>query len=123
VKNDETQYRLISLCILLFGIGYIGLGLSHSLWIGAAAIFIAHLGGGAQWQVSTYGLQKESEDRVRGRIFSADWGFVTLTMSLSSMIAGVVSDHFGPAVATVGVASLCVAWAVFWGAWTWKLWR
>jgi MFS family permease len=123
VKEDETQYRLISLCILLFGIGYIGLGLSHSLWVGAAAIFVAHLGGGAQWQVSTYGLQRESEDRVRGRIFSADWGFVTLTMSLSSMIAGVVSDHFGPALATVGVASLCVAWAVFWGAWTWKLWR
>ena len=121
--RDEFQYRLISLSILLFGVGYIGLGLSHSLMIGATAIFIAHLGGGAQWQTSTYGLQREVPDWIRGRVFAADYGFVTLTMAVSYLIAGVLSDRFGPTTATISIAMLAVGWAVFWGAWTWKLWR
>ena len=121
--RDELQYRLISLSILLFGLGYIGLGLSHSLLIGATAIFVAHLGGGAQWQTSTYGLQREVPDWIRGRVFAADYGFVTLTMAVSYLIAGVLSDRFGPTTATISIAMLAVGWAVFWGAWTWKLWR
>jgi MFS family permease len=122
-KRDETQYRAIAFGVLLFGFGYMGLGLSRSLAAGALAIFLAHLGGGAQWQVSTYGLQKEVPDRIRGRVFAADWGFVTLTMSISSLMTGMLSDRFGPAAATVAAASVCVAWALFWGGWTWKLWR
>jgi MFS family permease len=122
-KRDDLQYRLISVAVLVFGCGYIGLGLSRTLVVGAVSIFIAHLGGGAQWLTSTYGLQRETPDWVRGRVFSADYGFVTLTMSVSSLVAGVLSDRFGPTAATVGVASVCVAWALFWGAWTWRLWR
>jgi MFS family permease len=121
--RDELQYRLIALSVLVFGLGYAGLGLSHSLAVGATAIFIAHLGGGAQWQTSTYGLQREVPDWIRGRVFAADYGFVTLTMAISSLAAGILSDHFGAMVATVTIAAFAVAWAIFWGAWTWKLWR
>jgi MFS family permease len=121
--RDETQYRLISLSVLIFGLGYMGLGLSHSLAIGCASIFLAHLGGGAQWQTSTYGLQREVPDFIRGRVFAADWGFVTLTMSISSLLAGVLADRFGATTATISTASLSVLWAIFWGAWTWRLWR
>lgn len=121
--RDEVQYRLIALAVLIFGAGYIALGLSHTLAIGAFAIFIAHLGGGAQWQTSTYGLQRETPDWIRGRVFAADYGFLTLTMSISSLVAGILSDRLGPMIATVATASVCVAWAIFWGAWTWRLWR
>ena len=86
-------------------------------------MFIAHLGGGAQWQISTYGLQRETPDAIRGRVFAADWGFVTLTMAISSLAAGMVADRFGPTVATVGIASVSILWGIFWGAWTWRLWR
>lgn len=122
-SRDETQYRLIAASVLLFGLGYAGLGLSPTLLIGSIAIFLAHLGGGAQWQTSTYGLQRETPDFIRGRVFSADYGFVTLTMSISSLIAGVLSDSIGPAWAVIATASASIVWAIFWGAWTWKLWR
>jgi MFS family permease len=122
-SHDDQLYRLTSLCVTVFGVGYIVLGLSHSLLVGAGAILLAHLGGGAQWQTSTYGLQKEVPDWIRGRVFSADYGFVTLTMSLSSLAAGIMSDRFGPMIATVGTATMCLLWATFWGIWTWKLWR
>ena len=122
-KRDETQYRLITAAVLLFGIGYAALGVSPTLAVGAFAVFLAHLGGGAQWLTSTYGLQRETPDYIRGRVFAADYGFVTLTMSISSMVAGVLSDQFGATIATVGTASASILWAIFWGAWTWNLWR
>jgi MFS family permease len=121
--RDELMYRLIAVSVLVFGAGYIGLGLSRTLLVGAISIFVAHLGGGAQWQTSTYGLQREVPDWIRGRVFAADYGFVTLTMAVSSLVAGILSDRFGPTVATVSIASLSVGWALFWGGWTWKLWR
>jgi MFS family permease len=122
-RRDDLQYRLIGPAVLVFGAGYMCLGLSHSLLAGAVAVFAAHLGGGAQWQTSTYGLQRETPDWIRGRVFGADWGFVTLTMAVSSVAAGVASDRFGPAAATIGVASVAILWAIVWGAMTWRLWR
>lgn len=122
VRTNDAQYRTISFSVLLFGLGYAALGLSKSLTFGAIAICLAHLGGGAQWQVSTYGLQDETPDWIRGRVFSADYGFVTLTMAFSSLGAGIASDHVGPVIATVVTASICVVWAVVWGVWTWGLW-
>ena len=122
-RRDDLQYRLIGAAVLVFGAGYMALGLSRSLIAGALAVFVAHLGGGAQWLTSTYGLQRETPDWIRGRVFAADYGFVTLTMSISSLAAGIASDHFGPAIATMAIASVAMLWALLWGAWTWRLWR
>jgi hypothetical protein len=122
-RRDDLQYRLIGFAVLVFGAGYMALGFSRSLIAGSLAVFAAHLGGGAQWQTSTYGLQRETPDWIRGRVFAADWGFVTLTMSISSLAAGIASDRFGPMIATVGVASVAMLWAIVWGAWTWRLWH
>jgi predicted MFS family arabinose efflux permease len=123
VKEDDAQYRAIAICVLTFGIGYTALALSPALSFGMAAVFFAHLGGGAAWQISTYGLQRETPDFIRGRVFSADYGMLTLTMSLSALGTGIASDQFGPLRATIATASLCVVFAVVWSAWTWKLWR
>ena len=122
-RRGDLEYRLIAASVFLFGAGYMFLGLSRSLLIGSLAVFVAHLGGGAQWQTSTYGLQRETPDWIRGRVFGADWGFVTLTMSISSLAAGIASDHFGPTAATIGVATICILWSLFWSAWTWRVWR
>lgn len=123
LRRDEAQYRSIALAILVFGLGYMGLGLSHTLAAGLFAIFFAHLGGGAAWQVSTYGLQRETEDWIRGRVFAADYGLLTLTMSISSISTGIAADHFGAPAATIATASIAVAFAVVWAGWTWRMWR
>ena len=123
VHRDESLYRAVVFCVLAFGIGYSALALSKTLAFGLVAILFAHLGGGAAWQISTYGLQRETPDWIRGRVFSADYGFVTLTMSISSIIAGLAADRFGAVPATIGVASMALLFSVVWGAWTWRLWR
>lgn len=123
VRSDEDRYRSIAAAIFLFGLGYVALGLAHSLVAGLIAIFFAHLGGGAAWQVSTYGLQRETDDAIRGRVFSADYGFLTLTMSISSISTGVAADHFGVGAATMTTASLAIVFSIVWGVATRRLWH
>lgn len=123
VREDNAQYRAIAFCIIAFSAGYMALALSKSLAFGLAAIFFAHLGGGAAWQISSYGLQRETPDVIRGRVFAADYGFVTLTMALSSLAAGIASDRYSPFAATVGMAAVSLAFGILWSLWTWRLWR
>jgi MFS family permease len=123
IRTDDARYRAIAFCLLSFGAGYAALALSKTLAVGLIAIAFAHLGGGASWQISTYGLQREVPDFIRGRVFSADYGFVTLTMAISSLASGLASDRFGPTAATLGLASVCILFGFVWTASTWRLWR
>ena len=51
--------------------------MAPSITIAAVAVAVAHLGGGAQWTLSTYGLQVVTPEERRGRIFAADFALVT----------------------------------------------
>lgn len=83
----------------------------------------AHLGGGAQWTVSTYGLQAVTPDRLRGRVLSLDYGLATLAIGVSAVVAGLLADGFGVRAATWGLAALAACYGVGWLAWTRALWR
>ncbi|HUG47652.1 MAG TPA: MFS transporter [Candidatus Limnocylindria bacterium] len=111
---------------LLLGIGgslivvcvaYALFPLAPVLWLAAALVFVAHLGGGAQWMLSTLGLQRAAPDHLRGRLFSFDYGLVTLTITISTLLAGVLADSLAPAIAVwamVGLIGLAGAgWLVF----------
>jgi hypothetical protein len=111
VREGDRQYRAIAWCAL-----------STTFPLGFLSVLFAHLGGGAAWQISTYGLQRETPDAIRGRIFSADYGMVTLTMAISGLSAGIASDTFGPTAATVGIASVCLLFGIGWAIATRKLW-
>jgi len=123
IRTDDARYKAIAFCVLAFGAGYAALAVSTTLALGLISIAFAHLGGGAAWQMSTYGLQREVPDFIRGRVFSADYGFVTLTMALSGLAAGIASDRFGPTAATLGTASVCLVFGAVWAMSTWRLWR
>jgi hypothetical protein len=86
------------------------------------AVSIAHMGGGAQWQASTFGLQNEVPDHLRGRIFAADYGLLTLMLSISTGSAGLLADRFGARPVTTGFAMVAISWALIWGLWTRRLW-
>lgn len=104
--------RVIRVCgysSLVFSCCYI-LGAWMPIFV-LAAVFItmAHLGGGAQWTLSTFGLQMRSPDEMRGRIIAGDFALVTLMMSVTSASAGVLSDAIGVRAA---ITSFAVAAAV-----------
>ena len=75
-----------------------------TLWLTAIFVMLAHLGGGAQWTLSSYGLQLRSPDHIRGRILAGDFALVTLMLSLTSALAGLVSELYGVRQAISGFA-------------------
>lgn len=91
-----------------FGVCYLGLSLATTLWVAALLAFLAHLGGGAQWTLSTYGLQRRADDAVRGRIMAGDFALATLIISLSNLAAGKLADAAGvrTAIATFAMLNL-----------------
>jgi MFS family permease len=92
-----------------FGVFYLGLSAAPAFAIALPLVLLAHIGGGAQWTLSTYGLQVRAPDHVRGRILAGDFGMVTLIITLSNLMAGLLADAVGPRPTTAVFALLCIA--------------
>lgn len=103
--------------------GYIALGVAPTLGWAVATVVLAHAGGSLIWVFSTTMLQSQTEDRFRGRVFSADFGFLVITMSAVTYLAGIAID-VGLSVRTlsmvVGLSAFLPA-AIWWLAL--RLWR
>jgi len=105
---------VIACSLATFGIGYGLLGLAPALWLAAASILVAHLGGGSQWVLSTYGLQRLVPDAIRGRIFAFDFALITLSLGTSSLVVSSLADHIGARPAVLLAGGVAVAWAGIW---------
>jgi MFS family permease len=102
----------------VYGVFYAVFPLMPGLWAAAPFVTLAHLGGGAQWALSTYGLQRIVPDHIRGRVMSFDYGFVTLTLGSSILLAGWAADHIDPRIVMVVLASVAVAYSAVWSTLT-----
>ena len=114
--SDRGIIRGILGSVITVAISYALFPVAPSIWFAALLVFVAHLGGGAQWMLSTYGLQRAAPDVIRGRVFSFDYGLVTLVISASTIVAGILSEQLAPAfavwvmVALIAAAGLAWAW-------------
>jgi MFS family permease len=114
--GDRRLFQAIGISLAVFGIGYALVGWVPGLLLALPAVTIAHLGGGAQWMLSSYGLQKIVPDRIRGRIFAFDGMLVTLTFGISSLMTGWLADTVGPRETAWILGGTAVVWA---GLWSW----
>jgi MFS family permease len=113
-EGHRRLFAAIGVALAVFGVAYMLLGLAPALWVAALTIFVAHLGGGAQWVLSTFGLQVLVPDRIRGRVFAVDFAMITLSLAISSLVASWVADASGPRTAAFVVGTMAVVWAVVW---------
>jgi MFS family permease len=97
---------------VVYGAGYLVVGTAPVLAVAVAGALVAHLGGGAQWTLSTYGLQAAVPDYIRGRVFAADFALVTVTMSLSLVVSGALAEVTGPRPPTLLLAGVSFLWGV-----------
>ena len=116
--DDRGLIVGIGVAFFLFLGGYLLLPLAPGLAVAAGLVFVAHVGGGAQWTLSTTGLQRATPDAVRGRIFSVDYGLVTLVATVSIIVAGAVTSAFGPAAAIYALAIPAAVASSVWVIWT-----
>jgi predicted MFS family arabinose efflux permease len=112
--GHRRLFPAIGLSLAVFGLGYMALGAAPSLAIAAVTICVAHLGGGSQWMLSTYGLQVLVPDHVRGRIFGFDYMLVTLSLAVSAVVASAVADHIGAPTTVSILGGVALVWAGVW---------
>ncbi len=120
-KSNPARLRWTILSgFLLAGAGYVALGtVASSLAIAALTLMLAHSGGSACWTSSTTLLQQQTEDRFRGRVFSAEAAGMTLALSASSFIAGrMVDAGVDPRTVAIGAGVVTLIPAALWLAGT-----
>ena len=113
-SKDRRLFLAIGIALGVFGIGYALLGIVPSLLLAMLVVALAHTGGGAQWMLSSYGLQKIVPDHIRGRIFAFDGMLVTLTFGTSSVLTGWLAETFDPRTTAVAMGAVAVVWAAVW---------
>ncbi len=123
-RHKEPRLRIGILIGFFAGAaGYLALAKAESLWAACLAVILAHAGSSIIWVFSTTLLQLQAEDRFRGRVFSADFGLLSLTVSAVSYLAGLSID-LGAGVRTMaaltGLVSLMPA--ALWAA-ALRLWK
>ena len=112
--SDRGLLLGIGASFATFAVGYALLPLSPALWVASICVFVAHLGGGSQWMLSSYGLQRASPDEIRGRVFSFDYGLVTVTIAGSMLIAGLLAERLDPGLTTWILVGLAATAALGW---------
>jgi MFS family permease len=108
---------------IAYGIAYAFLPLVPVIALACVLVALAHLGGGAQWTLSVYGLQLATPDAIRGRVLSIDYGIATLAIGVSSVLAGVGAEAIGPEYTTWALVAVAIVFGVAWLAWTRRFWR
>jgi MFS family permease len=113
-NTERGLFRALGLALTTYGVFYSLFGLMPTIWLAVPFAIGAHLGGGAQWTLSTYGLQRIVPDYIRGRIFAFDFAFVTLSITISNLVAGWSSEQFGPRATMVSLAIVAASYAGIW---------
>src|SRR5207248_9407336 len=121
---DQTRLRrMILIAFLMASVGYLILSSAGALTFALLALILAHCGGSAAWTSSTTLLQELTDDRFRGRVFSAEFALSMLMLGICSFSAGQLAD-MGVNVRTLAFATgaLMLLPAVVWTA-SLRVWR
>ncbi|MBM7112580.1 MFS transporter [Archangium primigenium] len=124
VGGDER--RLLLVCggsMVTYGLAYLLLPWAPSLPVATLCVLLAHLGGGAQWVLSTYGLQLCTPDRLRGRVMGLDSCLATLCAGASALAASAAAEALGLHGASWAMAGVSLLYGLGWLWRTRGLWR
>jgi predicted MFS family arabinose efflux permease len=108
---------------LVSALGYSLIGQAGSVWSACLWAATAHCGGATIWVFSTTLLQLNTEDRFRGRVFSADLGLCMLTIAAGAYVCGGLLDKGISArtlVTATGLTMLLPAALWAWASQGWK---
>jgi MFS family permease len=106
----------------LWGVGYLLVGLAPSLFLATVAVWLAHMGGGAQFTFSTYGLQELMPDNVRGRVFALDFALHSLAITVSALIVGTLAETLPIRGLFMGLGLIAIVFGSTWTAITHTYW-
>lgn len=114
--HQESRLRLgILIGFLAVGLGYAMLGVAGSPAVACVWVVLAHCGGSIVWVFSTTLLQLDTDDKFRGRVFSAELGLSMLTLAVGSYATGVLVDRgVDPRSVAIGTGFVMLVPAALW---------
>jgi hypothetical protein len=113
-RDLRSLFAAISVCLAVYGIFYGVVPWMPTIWLAGVIVMLAHLGGGGQWTLSTYGLQLIVPDRIRGRVLAFDDALITFTLAVSSLLAGWAAEYVRVEYVMVGLAAVEILFAIVW---------
>jgi MFS family permease len=117
LRDDDDLPRLfggIAVALTSYGAFYALAPWAPNVYVAGLFVMAGHFGGGGQWMLSTYGLQRLVPDWIRGRVFAFDYGLVTLTLAASSAASGWAAEVFGVRIVILGLACFGIVFGVVW---------
>ena len=125
VGGSRSRMRWAVLAGYLAGaFSYIVFSQARSLNVAAITMVVAHAGGSLVWVYSMTLLHLSTDDRFRGRVFSADLALFMVTASVASYSCGWAIDHAVAArTAALGVGLAMLLPAAAWTLSLRLLWR
>ncbi len=112
-ETPEGRRRSAVAGFLVIGLGYVGLAVAPNAGLAAGCLVVSGLGNSLVWVASNVLLHTEADRRFHGRLFSLDFGLMTVTgaawtlATTACVDAGLWSAR--EAVAVAGLAALPVA--------------
>jgi len=92
----ETPQAMLRTISVAFGISasfHLAFAYMPTLWLAAAALFVATMAANVLWVFSSTLLQLNVPDAYRGRVFSTDFALFTIVMAVSTFVTGWSLDH------------------------------
>jgi predicted MFS family arabinose efflux permease len=122
--RSERRLRLgIFYGYMVTALGYVLIGRAGNVWFACFWAAFAHLGGATVWVFSTTLLQLNTDDRFRGRVFSADLGLCMLTIAIGAYVCGSFLDLGISARTLVSATGLVMLLPAGLWAWAMRVWR
>ncbi|HEX5597662.1 MAG TPA: MFS transporter [Micromonosporaceae bacterium] len=104
----------MALSMSAYGLSYLGASMVSWFPLVLLFVFVAHFAGGSNWTMSSFALQSEVPDRLRGRVFATDMMLATLAVSVSQLVVAGVVDHIDERVVLAGGGLVTLIYAIGW---------
>ena len=92
-ETSEAMLRTISVAFCISASFHLAFAYMPTLWLAAAALFLATMAANVLWVFSSTLLQLSVPDAYRGRVFATDFALFTIVMSVSTFVTGWSLDH------------------------------
>jgi len=92
-ETPEAMLRTISVAFGISASFHLAFAYMPTLWLAAAALFLATMAANVLWVLSSTLLQLSVPDAYQGRVFATDFALLTVVMSVSTFVTGWSLDH------------------------------
>jgi MFS family permease len=104
----------IAVSMASYGLAYLGVAAAPWFWLVVVLVVVAHMGGGGNWTMSTFALQSEVPDGLRGRVFALDVMITTMAITVSQLLVSVFVDHVNTRVLIACCGAVTLGYAICW---------